>query len=243
MLRSSVVALLAAVCCHACASFSVTPAEDAGAPAGPTGDAAGGDAGSASLASSCRAALVQDPTLHGKNGIHSISAGDGGAPLDVYCDMTIDDGGWTLAGRSGTEVPGVLPPFGWSSATGNVQDVAIPYSLNVAARHLAFTEVLIATTDRARAYKITVAPTFLTTKRDPVPTGSILTLAGDCAPPDGPEMLRNTGAPALDDVFFFRDVGDTGQHRGLTPNGFDLSYPGCPRGGSLDGVQGVIMIR
>lgn len=187
--------------------------------------------------------LAQSPSLHGKDGIYPIAAGDGGASLDVYCDMTLDDGGWTLAGRSGTEVPGVLPPFGWSSATGSVQDPAIPYSLNVTARQLTFTEVLVATTDRARAYKIAVAPTFLGTGRDAVPTGSILTLTGDCAPPGGPEMLRNTGAASLADVFFFRDVPDIGQHRGLMPGGFALSYPGCTRGGSLDGVQGVIMIR
>ena len=192
--------------------------------------------------SSCRGLLAQNPSLHGKSGIYTIAPGNVAA-LDVYCEMTLDDGGWTLAGRSGAEVPGTPPPFGWSSATGNLQDTNMPYSLNVVANQLMFTEVLVATPDGRRAYKAAIGSTFLTTRTDTVKTGTVLTLAGDCAPPGGPEMLRNTGATSLTDDFFFRDIPDPGQHRGLNPGGFSLTYQDCTRGGSLDGAQGVIMVR
>jgi hypothetical protein len=95
----------------------------------------------------------------------------------VYCDMTFDDGGWTLVGRSGPEVPGTLPPFGWSSATGSVDALAFPYSLDVVTNHLTFTEVLVATQDSARAYKFAVGPAFLETKAGattPGPHGHLL---------------------------------------------------------------------
>lgn len=245
-LRFGVLASVAVLACHACTSFGSAPRDEAGDASAASTDARTDallDAAAPSPAPSCRDLLARNPSLQGKNGVYAITPGDAAA-LDVYCDMTLDKGGWTLAGRSGVEVPGVLPPFGWSSATGSVQDTNIPYSLNVAANHLSFTEVLVASLDGAgRAYKFAVAPTFLTTGTGTVPTGTIINVAGDCIPSGGPSMLKNTGAPALKDIFFFRDVSGLDQHRGLTPSGFDLSYPDCTRGGSLDGVQGAVLIR
>jgi hypothetical protein len=234
-----VLAGLVAGMCHACASFGAAPAD--GSPDGGT-DAASVDAldaSGASSASSCRELLAQSPSLRGKSGTYEITPGDAGA-VRVYCDMALDDGGWTLAGRSGTLVPGTPPPFGWSGATGSVDAIEPPYSLDVVAHQLAFTEVLVTTRDSTRAYKFAVAPSFLATPATKTtPTGTVLTVAGDCG---APSMLKNA-APGLENIFFFRDIPDLAQRRGLTPSGFDLSYPDECRGGFLDGQQGAILVR
>lgn len=225
------------VTCHACASFTAAPAD--GSPDGGNDSSASVDALDASRASSCRELLTQNPSLRGKSETYEISVGDAGT-VRVHCDMTLDDGGWTLIGRSGTEVPGTPPPFGWSGATGSVDALNLPYSLDVVAHPIAFTEVLVATRDVTRAYKFPVAPSFLATPATKTtPTGTVITLAGDCG---APPMLKNA-APGLENIFFFRDIPDLGQRRGLTPGGFDLSYRDECRGGFLDGQQGVILVR
>ena len=40
--------------------------------------------------------MISYPEQQGRNGIHHIEASK---PLDVYCDMTTEDGGWTLVAR------------------------------------------------------------------------------------------------------------------------------------------------
>ena len=231
-----VLALGTALAGSACTTFGTEPAADAAVADADL------DAGDASLAASCRALLVRDPSLRGKSAVYAIAPGDAAA-LSVYCDMTLDDGGWTLAGRSGVEVPGLALTFGWSSATGDVHEPKRPYSLNVVASQLAFTDVLVATSDGRHAFKFPVVDRSFLAAQGPVPTGTVIAVAGDCAPLTAPSMLKYAGATSRTDVFFFRDVADLGQIRGLKPAGFDLAYPDCTRGGALEGAQGVIMIR
>jgi len=240
-MRLASFAALAGLTCLACASFSAAQADapaDGGEASTDSASSPGADGGTPS---SCRDALARDPSLRGKNGIYTIATGDAAA-LDVYCDMTLDDGGWTLAGRSATAAA-ASTPFGWSSSTGDVHTMGTPYSLNVAASGIAFAEVLLATQDGARAFKIAVSATFLSVTKATIPSGSIAHVAGDCDPPGGPEMLRNTGATGLVDTFFFRDIPDTGQDRGLHADRFNLAYQDCTRGGMLDGSPGAILIR
>ncbi len=231
----------------ACRPFDAAPvieAEDNGA----------ADAGSDSAIdpasdppASCKALLERDGSRRGADGVYEIDPdGPGGAPpIRVFCDLTLDDGGWTLVGRSAPIGATPPPRFGWNVATGSVDDEAKPYSLDVKSARIEFSEVLVGDQDRTHAYKFSVDPDFLTAHvGDTVSTGILTKVLGDCAASAGvPHMLAWAGQTALTDVFFLRDIPDDGQHRGLQAKGFDLAYDNCLQGGRLDGVQGFVLVR
>jgi hypothetical protein len=199
------------------------------------------------VAASCKELLAADPATAGHNGLYAIDP-DGPGPnaqVTVFCEMSLDRGGWTLVGRSASAAP-----FGWSSSTGTPADMTVPYSLGVTALGLAFSQILIADADgkslgaATRAYRVSVPMPFLAPFANAgTQTSGVVTVFGDCSPPGGPEMLRWAGYTSLTDDFFFRDVDGTGQKRGLRATGFDLAYPDCARGGSLDGHPGLIFVR
>jgi hypothetical protein len=184
-------------------------------------------------AKSCKEILARDPSTSGKSGAYL---------LDLYCDMVTDNGGWTLVGRSAPNGNGA---FGWSSRAGTVADLTKPYSLNVVAAGLTFSEIMI--TDRdptTRAYKVPAAPDFLTAHtNNRFKAGTLTTLFGDCTPTPTISMLKYMGETAITDAFFFRDVDDIGQHRGLAADEWDLAYGNCAQGASLDSKQGSIFVR
>ncbi|MDB4939220.1 MAG: hypothetical protein JWP87_6192, partial [Labilithrix sp.] len=95
----------------------------------------GGDGGT-SMPRSCR------DVTGATDGIYRIDPdGSGALPsLEVFCNMTIAGGGWTLVARSAMQG---APSFGWNVKTGDLDDDAKPYSLGVDAAGIAFTSILV----------------------------------------------------------------------------------------------------
>lgn len=260
-LAGSLILSLGTAWCGACSPFQQTDApQSVAAPTDAGVDAIDGspvvvvDGAAPVLGSSCRALLELDTTRSGSDGIYTIAppprAGQAGAPepLSVYCDMTLDKGGWTLVGRSAQGAQSTM--FGWTSKDGIVTETRYPYSLDVRSAGLVFNEVLVVglgpnAQTAARAYKFRVGPTFLEGLTDAgVAVSPVVTLAGDCDPQNGgPTTLQNAGATAFADVFFLRDTADLSIHSGLTPAGFSVNLQDCTNGASLTGMQGAIFVR
>lgn len=77
------------------------------------------------------------------NGIYTISP-DGVKKIQVYCDMMMDGGWWTLVARS-VVWASPIGGFWWLIQRGNVVDDSQPYSLGADIKSLVFTDVLIGT--------------------------------------------------------------------------------------------------
>lgn len=202
--------------------------------------------------SSCKTLLQNNPWKLGKSGFYDIDPDDAGKapPIPVYCDLALDNGGWTLVGRSVANAAST--DFGWKVAKGAVNDLTTPYSLDVGKAKLSFTEIMVAdrepnsTAPWKHAYKIAVPASFLGEDDSLVETTSITSILGDCkATPQErrPSMFRWAGLTNAKDTFFFRDVDDKGQHRGLHVDVWDLAYNDCEQGGMLDNAIGAVFVR
>ena len=194
--------------------------------------------------SSCYALHLEQPSVG--DGIHEIDPdGPDAGPRRVYCNMTIDNGGWTLVARSAGDA-GV--PFGWQRPTGSVDDDAVPYSLGAVA-DLRFTQLLVTSHDGTKkpsgnAYRIEVPAGFATTYASSafaVPVTA--TVLGSCSPESGVAMFSFVGFTAREDGFWFRDM-NTFAAFGLDPRGWRLFFANdCNGAGLLDGKQGLIFVR
>jgi hypothetical protein len=222
---------------------TTTAGGSTGSASGATTGSVSGSTGAADLPPSCQAQLDAEPGS--ADGYYSLAT-MAGTPFTAYCDMTIDGGGWTLVGRSDNQ--GSADTFGWMSSTGTVDDLSAPYSLDVVAHDLSFTEILVA--DRVDehqasvAYRVDVPADFLTTYGDSAyQVQTIDNILGTCSPSGGPEMLQHFGYVDQTDHFHFRDIVGSSLSYGLFGDGFEVFWGNCSQGGDLDEQQGMIFVR
>ena len=208
--------------------------------------------GACNLPTSCKQLKTGLPAT--PNGVYQLDTdGDGPRqPFDVYCEMVVDGGGWTLAGRS-TNTPSNpgcagndnLAGFGWRTAAGSPGNDGQAYSLDVAGHSLAFDQILFGNHAGSKAfngaiYRHSVAAGFLDTYVDThYFVGEPSTVLGPCGA--GTTSMFNwvgfTGNPGS---FHFRDVD--GNDFGLFSSGWRSCYDTCA-GGNLNGAPGMLFVR
>ncbi len=171
-------------------------------------------------------------------------------PFDVHCNMVDDGGGWILVGRSrnSPSSPGCAGTdgganFGWRSAQGSLQNDGAAYSLDVASKGLAFTQVLLTNHNGSKAsaglvYRHSVVNNFLDTYANSHYFIGAPTTVNGCA--NGKEMLGWIGFTNNTDTFHLRDVDGNGF--GLTASGWRTCYDTCV-GANLNGSPGMVFVR
>ena len=240
---------------YSSATASATSATaTAGATASATSDPTSGSStgpGEPAVAS-CKE-ILQNALSSGKpeppSGIYTLAFGN--SPVDVYCDMTTEEGGWTLVGRSaGLDQ---IPDFGWRSQTGDVSDDGAPYSLDLAAHPVPFTELLVGDRGEGKAwgdhrYLFAVPADLVEGYRGMdamAPITLTKTISGLCDPVTI-EMFRYAGYTDSDQSFYFRDIGAADiAYYGLLGEFFYLFHDSnlCSQTGELHKKQGMIMVR
>jgi hypothetical protein len=208
-----------------------------------------------SFAVSCLALLNSGDNT---SGIKMLRPAGSTAPIEVYCDMTTDGGGWMLVARS---VAGGTGTFGWTTAAGSASNDAAAYSMGSTLSFFTWTSVLFglytsSKTWGAYAYKHTSIPsTFLSTTAkwyNPanqtfgtnVTCGTYSPLVNPTAVIGGNSgmlMASAMGWPERTDYYFFRDCPGSGPE-GLGVAGWNTVYNDAT-GGNMNGLQGMIMVK
>ncbi|MBK8264718.1 MAG: hypothetical protein IPK80_25675 [Nannocystis sp.] len=200
---------------------------------------------------SCKEAHKTDPAL--PSGIYRVDVEGRAQTVDLYCDMDVVGGGWTLVGRSVAMAGG---DFGWSSQRGAVEDDSGPYSLGIAALGISFSELLVGDRGEGKswgenAFVLSGVPVgFVDMFQESELTLGLASLPSNvCPATEDVLMLRYAGRTALVEVFWLRDMPYDGKYYGLQAGGFDLFYhdlddmEACWRTGKMSTKQGMIMVR
>lgn len=195
---------------------------------------------------SCKEILTALPDS--LSGLYTIM-GKGG-PFPAYCDMAIDNGGWTLVARSAASGLGSGPDagFGWEVIDGTPTDETKRYSLGV--HRLAFvpTQMLFgsaATSGIAwggNVYHVDLPTNFVASNRSSAVAITKTAVKGSCAA--GGSMHSYAGYTSRTDVFFFRDNNSDSEIYGLKPNGWAAAVgTSCSYASQINGLPGMIFVR
>jgi len=182
------------------------------------------------------------------SGVYEIDPGGASGPVETYCEMDLDGGGWALVARSANQGPDGNG-FGWKRQSGKASDTSVPFSLDVEAAGLSFTEILVVERDAGygavKAFKASVPAGFLA-DYDQTPhefQPPFEAVAGPCAPPGGVWMLTYGGHTGETDFFFFRDHVPM-EAFGLFADGWGMAQGSeCQYNAGLTGRHGMIFVR
>lgn len=173
--------------------------------------------------------------------------------VEVWCEMDVAGGGWTLAGRSEGDADW-NDPFGWFVERGQPDDHQAVYAAGIGNFGIEVTELLVgeyqSETELGRnVYRIELPSNLFDDqwRNTPLERSDLEIVETTCEGDidlelQQPWMLIHFGC--TDSSFFYMRDGNSCENFGLFPDGFSIAYDNCEQAGGLGWRErGVIFIR